>query len=276
MTSSELLKTDLLEIIFENRNKAYGAYSLRKGYNTRLLTALGAGLLLIFLFIAIIASQANHEKPVPVMEPKEGIVIRTIQLPKEIMKEPEKPKEPARPKPVRKIATVQYTTPPAIKKDAEVKHAMVATKELEGKEIAEKTTVGKEADNTVVINKEPVAEPVNITGTTTGPSQPVFAADEKDPQFPGGYDGLKQFMARNLGTPRDLENGERKVVQIRFRVDKDGAVSTFEIVTSGGEEYDKEVLRVCRKMPRWIPAVQNGIHVPVNYVLPVTFIGAEE
>jgi periplasmic protein TonB len=65
-------------------------------------------------------------------------------------------------------------------------------------------------------------------------------------------------------------------VQIKVKVDKDGAVNTFEIVTSGGSEFDREVVRVCKKMPRWTPAVQNGINVPVNYVLPVTFIGTEE
>jgi protein TonB len=59
-------------------------------------------------------------------------------------------------------------------------------------------------------------------------------------------------------------------------VDKDGSVNTFEIVTSGGREFDNEVVRVCKKMPRWIPALQNGINVPVSYVLPVTFIGVEQ
>ena len=69
---------------------------------------------------------------------------------------------------------------------------------------------------------------------------------------------------------------QQKVVQIKFKVDKDGSVTTFEIVTSGGNEFDKEVVRVCKKMPRWTPAMQNGINIPVSYVLPVTFIGVEE
>jgi len=275
MTNSDILQSDMLDIIFEHRNKAYGAYSLRKGYPFRLLTALGAGLLVMLLFLVTSAAHLQEKKKNPVVEPKEGIVIRTISLPEAIVKQPEQPKEPARQKPVRKIATVQYTTPPKIRKDTEVKQAMVSTKELEGKEIADKTTEGVAADNTVILTKETVTDPGNQLVLTTVHPQPVFVADERDPEFPGGQEGLIQFMTRNLGRPGDLEGGERKVVQIRFKVDKDGSVSAFEIVTSGGDEYDREVLRVCKRMPRWIPAIQNGIHVPVNYMLPVIFIGAE-
>ena len=87
---------------------------------------------------------------------------------------------------------------------------------------------------------------------------------------------MKRFLSKYLTTPDELQAGEKKVVRIRFKVDTDGTVNTFEIMTSGGNEFDNEVVRVCRKMPRWMPAIQNGINVPVSYVLPVTFIGVEE
>jgi periplasmic protein TonB len=277
MTNSEILKANLLDIVFENRNKDYGAYALRKGYNSRLLIAIGAGLSVMLLFVFISTTGKGKNSSRPVINTKEGIVIKTIEMPKEKIKEPEKPKEAAKQKPVQKIASVNYTAPPKIEKDKEVKNAMVAVKELEGKEISNITTDGKVADNTVVINKEPVENPGNGgIAAPTGPSQPVFVADERDPEFPGGQEGLKKFLTRNLNTPGDLGNGEKRVVQIKFKVDKDGSVTTFEIVTSGGNEFDREVVRVCKKMPRWIPAIQNGINVPVTYVLPVTFIGVEE
>ena len=119
------------------------------------------------------------------------------------------------------------------------------------------------------------ALPIQIFNWTTR-AQPEFHAIEKQPEFPGGPEALKRFLAKNLSTPEDLEDGEKKIVQIRFKVDKDGAVNTFEIITSGGNEFDNEVVRVCKKMPRWTPALQNGINVPVSYVLPVTFIGVEQ
>ncbi|HEV7780400.1 MAG TPA: TonB family protein [Chitinophagaceae bacterium] len=274
MTNSNILQSDLLDIIFENRNKEYGAYSLRRGYSNRMLTALGAGLLLLVIFILTTAMGKSKEEKKPVTVPKEEMVIRTIQMPAEKIKEPVKPKETVKQKPVPKTATVKYTTPPVIKKDKEVTTPMVAAKELDGKKIDDKTSEGKPADNKVVIIDKPVDSPG--TGTQpAGPSQPDFVADERDPEFPGGAAALKQFLSRNLDTPDDLESGEKKVVRIKFQVDKDGMVNSFEIVTSGGNEFDQEVVRVCKKMPRWTPAKQNGISVPVNYVLPVTFIGIE-
>ncbi len=276
MTNSEILKANLLDIIFENRNKEYGAYDLRKGYNSRLLIALGSGLSVILLFVFINSTNNDKAATVPVITQRQEVVLRAIELPKDKIKEIEKPKEVVKQKPVVKVATVSFTTPPKIEKDKDVKNAMVAVKELDGKEISTTTSPGKEADGTVVINKEPVEDPGTGNVATSGPSQPVFVADERDPAFPGGQEALKQFISHNLNTPGILEEGERKVVQIRFKVDKDGTVNTFEIVTSGGGEFDREVVRVCKKMPRWIPAVQNGINVSVNYVLPVTFIGSEE
>lgn len=276
MTNSEILNADLLDIIFENRNKDYGAYALRKGYNTRMLTALGAGLSVILLFVFISTTGKSSNSSKPVINSKEGIVIKTIEMPKEKTIEPVKPKEALRQKLVKKIASVNYTVPPKIEKDKEVKNVMVAIKELEAKDISNKTTDGKVADNTVVLNKELVKEPGTGTDNISGPAQPNFLAEEKDPQFPGGQEALKEFLNRNLHTPDGLESGEKKVVRIKFKVDKDGSVNTFEIVTSGGSVLDNEVVRVCKKMPRWVPALQNGINVSINFVLPVTFIGAEE
>lgn len=276
MTSNEILKANLLDIVFENRNRDYGAYDLRKGYNKRLLISLAAGLSVILLFFVVSGSGKSKNKSTSVINVKEGIVIKTIVMPKEKIVLQEKPKEVVKKKAAVKTATVNYTSPPKIEKDDVVKNAMVAVKELDGKDISDKTRDGKEATDNVDLDKKVV----EVTGTgntlTAGPSQPEFVIDERDPAFPGGQIALRQFLSRNLNTPGDLENGEKKIVQIRFKVDKDGSVNGFEILISGGSEFDKEVVRVCKKMPRWVPALQNGINVPVNFVLPVTFIGVEE
>ena len=108
MKNSEILKANLLDIIFENRNKDYGAYDLRKNYNNRLLIALGTGLFVILLFIFINSLHTDKKETTPIVNSKEGIVLRTIELPREMIKEPEKTKEVAKKKPVVKIATINY------------------------------------------------------------------------------------------------------------------------------------------------------------------------
>ncbi len=271
MTNKPIHHSSFDDIVFEHRNKSYGAYALRHGYNNRLLTALGAGMSVILLGIFIFMNRDNNPNLVPPADHEGGMLVRTIELPKEKPLEPEKPKEARPQKPAPKIATVKYIS--AIKIEKEVKQEMAAMEDLDGKAIADKDQEGKKADGTVLPDPGPT---VSSNGTgTAGPVQPDFTAHEKGPEFPGGAEALKKFLARNLASPDNLERGELKTVRVRFRVDKDGAVNSLEILTSAGDDFDDEVVRVCRRMPKWIPALQNGVNVPVNYILPVTFIGSE-
>lgn len=272
MTNKEILQSDLLDIIFENRNKDYGAYALRRGYNTRLLTALGAGLTVILFFVLI--NGLKKETSVAsnnVTKERNEIVIRSIQMPQEKPKEPE---QASKAKPAPKVAEIKFTNP-KITEDNKVKEPLPPVEDLSGKVTSTQNVTGIPDDG----KEKPVIKPEDPVGTgTAGPSQPVadFVIQERDPEFPGGAEALKKFLARYLSTPDELEAGEKKVVKVKFKVDKDGSVNTFEIITSGGDGFDDEVLRVVKKMPRWVPAIQNGVNVPVSYVLPVTFIGMEE
>ena len=274
MTNTEIIQASLLDIIFENRNKEYGAYALRKGYNARLLTALGAAMSVILLFVVTSLLNSKKATVVPVKKYREELVIRAIVMPKEKSVEPDKPKEAVKTKPMKRVAEIKYTNVINIKKDNLVKEIMPPVDNLNGKLTSTQNVTGVPDDHIV---KE-MAKPAE-NGNGSGPSQPneaEFKIQEKDPEFPGGAEAMKKFLARYLNTPEQLEDGEKKLVKIRFKVDKDGTVNTFEIVTSGGDLFDSEVVRVCKKMPRWTPAIQNGINVPVSYVLPITFIGVVE
>lgn len=195
-------------------------------------------------------------------------------MPQEKPKEPEQQKLASKPKLAPKVAEIKFTNP-KITEDNKVKEPLPPVEDLSGKLTSTQNVAGVPDDG----KEKPVTKPEDPVGTgTAGPSQPVadFVIQERDPEFPGGAEALKKFLARYLSTPDELEAGEKKVVKVKFKVDKDGSVNTFEIVTSGGDEFDGEVLRVVKKMPRWVPAIQNGVNVPVSYVLPVTFIGMEE
>jgi periplasmic protein TonB len=219
----------------------------------------------------IFMNRENTNVGVSVVDREEGLLVRTIELPVEKPVEPVKPKEARPQKPVEKTATVKYVS--NIKIEKEVKETMVAVDDLDGKAIGDKQQDGKVADGTVLPDPEP-----EVSGNGAGeaaPVQPDFNAVEKGPEFPGGAIALKKFLSRNLVSPDNLERGELKTVRVRFKVDKDGSVSSLEILNSAGDDFDDEVVRVCRRMPKWIPALQNGVHVPVSYVLPVTFMGSE-
>ena len=259
------------DIVFENRNKSYGAYDLRNGYANRMLAALGAGVSVLLLGTLFFINRDNTAGGMPVAERGEGLLVRTIEIPLEKPVETVKPKEARPQKQVQHTATVKFIS--NIKIEKEVKEEMVAVEDIAGKNIGDNDQEGEKADGTVGPETEPVAD-----GNGTGLSEsaaPDFDAIEKAPEFPGGAAALRKFLARNLVSPGNLEEGEMKTVRVRFRVEKDGSVSSLEILSTAGDDFDDEVVRVCRRMPKWIPALQNGTNVPVSYILPVTFMGSE-
>ena len=268
MTSKEIMAADLLDILFENRNKDYGAYALRRTYNHRLLLAIGGTLSVILLFILIRTMNKNDPPPHRPLVDDNGYKISIVVIPKII--EPELPVQT--PKPFQRTASIRQTSTIIITPDERVKHMINAIEDLKGKEISTVT------NNGIPLGLARPIETVSPRSGNTGPVEPInnFVISERPPEFPGGPEALRKFLASNLNTPEDLEVGDKKMVQIRFWVGTDGIVANLEIMNSGGLAFDREVTRVCKKMPRWKPAIQNGVTVAVSYILPVTFIGVEQ
>lgn len=274
MTNKEIIQANLLDIIFENRNKDYGAYALRRDYNHRLLIAMGAASSVILLFILINVLGKKEGSVIPDSNKKNDMVITTVEFHNDKPKEPEKPKQIS--KPVEKVAKIKSASKIEIVPDkTKIKDPVPFNDDIKNKAISDVNTIGKPYTGIVEPNDKLVTNPG--TGNIVVSTQPEdFKPNERDPEFPGGPEALKRFLGNNLNTPGELESSEKKMVQIRFKVDKDGVVSSLEIVRSGGNEFDREVIRVCKKMPRWKPAIQNGVNVAVSYLLPVTFIRVEQ
>jgi protein TonB len=278
MTNKDIMQASLLDILFEHRNKEYGAYELRKTYDRRLLIALGVGLSTIGLFLLLTFIGRKEQQEVRNVPGKDAIVVREYKIPEVKRVEPVKPKATAavKKKTLIKTAQVKLTSKIDIKKDELVKTPLPSIEDIAGKKIGDETISGIPDDGTVKI-PGPI-DTGNGNGTGTGALHeppPVFIPQERSAEFPGGPNALQQFLSRHLRTPDDMEPGELITVKIRFQVDKNGAVNTFQIINSGGAEFDNEVVRVFKKMPAWMPAMQNGVNVQVNYMIPVTFVGPE-
>lgn len=277
MTNNELLHSDMLDILFEHRNKSYGAYALRRSYDRRLLTALGIGLSLISAIILfdILGNEdatSNNEKK----RNTPDVIITQIELPKTDPPPPPKPLPPPQTPATlhSRFASVKFTIP-VIKPDEVVPLTEIPDKgELNDKEIGNDNKDGLRNNNVVTVTG-PSKNGNGKEGTEEKPL-PVYIPDERGPEFPGGMGALHQFLSRHIDNPDDLNAGDKKTVRVRFWIGKDGSVSAIEIEQSAGDLFDKEVIRVCKKMPRWKPAIQNGVAVPVSYLLPVTFISLEQ
>lgn len=276
MTNNELLHASLLDILFDGRNKEYGAYALRRNYNQRMLLALGLGLsfILLFIFINLMMKSNNSNGS---LKPDEGYIVLQVATDPETPKEKEKPKDQPKPKeqpPQPAEATIKNTTPVLIDND-NLRTEVPDISDLANHKTGLENIDAPKGDGTL----QP--PPAQTTGNGTGEKPAIIEEPMKPsspPQFPGGFEALRKFLYRHL-TPPDqlgLEAGEKKIVKVRFTVSKDGSVSLIEVIESAGNIFDKEVIRVCKKMPAWKPAIQNGEPVTTSYVLPVTFISEEQ
>jgi periplasmic protein TonB len=266
MTSNEILEADVLDILFDNRNKLYGAYTLRKNYNGRMLLALGISLssmLLVFLLAGMYRSPSRAAAG----GTKDEVLIDLVVPPDMKKVDPVIPKR-VNPPQVRteKLSTID------IKEDKLVNTTVADQARLSLSAISNVTLDGVLPTDIPVV-KPPEAH-VQIMEESKAPSRPDVV--QKEPEFPGGEQAWLNFLQKNLIAPEELEAGDKKMVSIRFQVSPQGEVNNFEIVQSAGKSFDNEVIRVLKKMPRWKPAIQNGQPVARAFTQPVTFVGIEQ
>lgn len=270
MTSHEILKADLLDILFDNRNKQYGAYVLRRQYNSRLAMALGIALstiLFLFFFLEPGGTDGNYA-------PGEKADIHLIEIPPIRPKIPVPPVKPTPPAPA-KVAQSSLTRNLNMVQNPDPEKALKPVEEIRLTAISSNNVPGSLAQE---IQSVPQLLPTNSAGLNENKEEDRsgFVPLEKGPEFPGGQQAWANFLNRYLRTPEDLEPGEKKMVLISFFVDADGSVTGFKVVRSGGNVFDNEVIRVLKKMPKWKPAIQNGQPVAVPFTQPVTFVGLEQ
>lgn len=213
MTNKEILQSDMLDILFEKRNKAYGAYALRRGYDHRMLLALGSGLAVIFSVALFTIMGSDSNMPNDPLPKKEVITITTIEMPEapEKPNEPEKPKEkPAAPKVIKQVATVKNTANIKIEPDKIVKTTeMPAITDLKDKQTGTENIAGEKPGNIATISEKPANTGIG-EGVGTE-KQSDFIINERAPEFPGGEEALARFLSRNLNTPEELEAGQKKL-----------------------------------------------------------------
>ena len=274
MDTNKILQADVLDILFDNRNKAYGAYELRKNYHKRLKKSMMivATLLLITVSAPIVASM--FDKPIVVDLPNdEPRIIKNVEV--IIPKEPE-PKVPeAKPlKPTDPVNTIANTTPiievanevndadlPPTKEALKDAVSGIENKEGEGTEVLD--LPNNDGEGTAVIPQEPAPN-----------DNEIF--DDVDvsqmPEFPGGEEELMRYLAQNIQYPKQALDGNTEGrVLIGFVVNKEGEIDDVKVLRSIGDGCDEEAVRVIHKMPKWKPGKNNGKLVNVFYNLPVTF-----
>ncbi len=271
MESNKILSADILDIIFEGRNKDYGAYQLRKTYNKRLGISLAimAGIIL-FIFLAYVASSAIGND-----DGAKKVIVQDVQLQEvkqEEKKEPPPPPPPPKPEPP-KVEITKFT-PPKIVKDEEVKEEEKPP-EVEKLEETKIGTINQEGEKDQGIVAPPVSD--EGKGVIEAPKKDetdydkTFTKVEIESEYPGGASAWQRYLNKNLRYPQDaIDNEIQGTVIVQFIVDKAGMVSEVEAI-SGPNELRDEAARVIKKSGQWTPAVQNGRQVKSYKKQPIVF-----
>ncbi|MGE5108074.1 MAG: TonB family protein [Sphingobacteriales bacterium] len=271
MEVNKILSADLLDILFEDRNKEYGAYELRRQYNRRLGVALiitaVAGLVIIFG--SVLAKNINSGKK------KNAVIVEDVSLQKVAEPEQQKVEPPPPPPPKQEPPKIEITkfTPPKIVEDQEVK------KEDEVKEQEDLTdkTIGKidqEGIKSDVVNPPKVEEATQVVQAPVEDDNTIFTKVEIEAGFPGGAGAWQKFLERNLNGQTPSDNGAPEGsyrVLVQFVVDKEGNVSDVKALTNYGYGMEDEAVKAIKKGPKWIPAEQNGRKVKAYRTQPIVF-----
>lgn len=271
MDTNKILSSDILDIIFEGRNKAYGAYDLRKSYNGRLTRALlYTAALALLIFLGTVFASVFKKKD------SDRLVVRDTQL-AEIKKDapppPPPPPPPPKAPPPPEINQVKFT-PPKIVKDEEVKEDEKIEEIKEDQVISTKTV---ESDNT----KQIVQAPVEDKGTQIvevkkeDDENKIFNKVEVEAAFPGGEAAWRNYLQKNLNGSVPADNGAGEgtyTVIVKFVVSRDGSLSDISCENDPGFGTCQEAIRVIKKTKNWTPAIQNGRNVNAYRRQPITFL----
>ena len=275
MEANQFLKADLLDIIFEGRNKEYGAYDLRKTYNRRISIALiSTVVIMAIIFIGSVIAKNISSKDDAIEMKVKDLTLEQIQP-----NEPPPPPPPPPPKlpPPPPIATIQFT-PPKVVKDEEVIKPPPEVKQIEEAKVDVKTVEGTK-------DLGIVAPPVEDKGTqvVAAPVEKkededkVFTKVEIEASFPGGASAWTKYVTRAIQANQDeFTESDFGTCVVKFIVDKSGKVSQVEATTMKGSKLAEIATNAIRKGPNWTPAQQNGRYVNAYRLQPVTLTNPDQ
>jgi protein TonB len=263
--NNDIFSNEWCDLIFEGKNKIYGAYDHRKKSDKRHFRAL---VIASILFILGITGPSLIRSILPERRETDITVRKLTEI------KIDKPREenilkdiPPPPPPMRN--TIKFT-PPVIRPDEQVNDA--DEPKMQKEVVDEKAAIGAvNFDKGTDDISAPIAKTENNKITEETDDHVLIVADQM-PQFPGGDQEMRKFIKDNLRYPVIAqEMGVSGSVIINFVVGRDGKIRGIKILRSIGSGCDEEAVRVLEKMPPWSPGKQQGVPVSVTFTIPFVF-----
>ncbi len=266
------MNASMNEIIFEGRNKAYGAYVLRSRYPRNIRIALMCVLLLMALAVAL-----------PKIFGTEGsgkVTDRMVETDLERIFLKEQEPEVVLPPPVREAVPVQKQVrylPPEVVTDLVEETPLPTIEQMETAQISAQNVEGENFTEDLILPPTEMVGPAKgDVIELKGMEEKEFLKAEQQPEYEGGSEAFRKFLEKNLRYPPQAAraNVQGKVF-LQFSVMTDGSIANVEVIKGIGYGCDEEAVRVVRLMPKWRPGKQAGRPVRVRYTLPIQFALAE-
>lgn len=254
MTKDKVHVESLEEMVFKNRNQAYGAYVLRKKYRKYVTISMIIALILLIGGIAypVIASYIYKKN---IVKEEKSVETEILNAPKEDLPPPPPPPPP----PEAMAEKVKFTVPKVV--EDTVESGLVTQDDLSSKgntEAPPEEEIKIEETKTQVIEEAPKAE--------------IFTVVEEQPGYPGGDEARIKYLQENIKYPEEAkELGVQGKVFVTFVVEVDGSITDVRVLRGIGAGCDEEAIRVVRNMPKWVPGKQRGVPVRVQFNLPIKF-----
>ena len=277
----DLSSREWCDLVFEGKNKDFGAYVIRtdspKRHNKAVLyTIIGAILFGLLTWGLVSANRYFEERRLAEMGEQEEVLIdmsQEAEEPEEQQERLEQPKPEVLPEEVLKsvkVTELQIVEDDKVKKEDEIKtqDELKETETAFGQKDNEKGTEDRNVTRTLkeeVVVEKKEEKPVEK-------KEEIFRSVEQMPQFPGGDQALMKYLSSHINYPPiAAENNIQGKVVVQFVVDKTGKVGEVKVIRSVDKDLDKEAVRVCKSLPKFTPGRQNGQAVSVWYTLPVQF-----
>jgi periplasmic protein TonB len=271
-------RKDFLDILFEGRNKDYGAYALRRTEDRRVRAAILGTASIALVIIAgyaidnkLKASDMPTRKPITAFDH-----IAPISLPPDEATPPPPPPPALKTPPPPAASSITFTPPKIVNNEVDPADVPPKMEDIGNKTVATTTTEGSLDGSDLGVpdgygKADAIVEAPKGNGNGNG--ETPFGWVEIMPSFPGGEEALAKFLQKNMRYPRVAQENEIEGnVFVTFVVDKEGNISNIKTVGAAkGGGLEEEAMRVVKLMPRWKPGKQNGQPVFVQFNLPIRF-----
>ena len=272
MQQQQILQASYLDILFEYKNKNYGAYQLRKSYNVRLYKAISITLLLavgVVLLLSSFKPKANINVLV-----KPPIITSTIAIPR--TKETPKHKQPKTTTKAIKANTKVYAQPNLVSETVEATftNATVVPTPIttaNGGEPSDGDLPPSQGGGTdTIATAKQIILPPTIVDNNTPMDDPDIAAS-----YPGGKKALALYLQQKLES-ETVENGEPKKIIVIFIVEKDGSITNVSTQNNSDQQFVAKTIKAFNQMKKWIPATEHKELVRQYIAIPVTITPNDE